>query len=60
MRYYANGFTYKIEQEKDGWFGIYRYHEFTNEYKPVIQAKTLEKAKEYCDLTEPCYNAQKL
>lgn len=53
MRYYANTFTYKIEQESDGWFSIYRYNENTSKYMPIIQAKDFEHAKSYCDMCEP-------
>lgn len=51
--YYANGFTYKLKQEDDGWWSIYRWHEFRQEYVPIIQAKNLQKAKEYCEFCEP-------
>ena len=53
MRYYANGFTFKLEQEKDGWWSIYRLNEFTGKYMPQLQAKDLEHAKSYCDMQEP-------
>lgn len=52
MHYYANGFNYKFEQEKDGWWSIYRLHEATMKYIPVIQAKDLAHAESYCDLCE--------
>ena len=38
MHYYANGFDYKFIQEKDGWWSIYRYHEYRGEYIPLLQA----------------------
>ena len=53
MRYYVNGFTFKLEQEKDGWWSIYRLNEFTGKYMPQLQAKDLEHAKSYCDMQEP-------
>lgn len=60
MIYYSNGFTYKITEGEDGWFSIYRYHEHAGEYKPMIQAKTLDKAKDYCNLIEPSFGMQRL
>jgi hypothetical protein len=52
MNYYANGFTYKLKQEDDNWWSIYRYNEDTGKYCPKIQAKDLEHAKSWCDLCE--------
>lgn len=51
--YYANGFTYKLKQEEDGWWSIYRYNKDTGMYNPVLQARDLEHAKTWCDLCEP-------
>ena len=51
--YSINGLDYKLIEEDDGWWSIYCYHIHRMEYVPVIQAKTLEKAKEYCDMREP-------
>jgi len=53
MRYYANGLTFKLEQERDGWWSIYRLHEYTGKYIPQLQARDLEHAKSYCDMIEP-------
>lgn len=53
IMYTSNKLNYKLVQEKDGWWSIYRQNKYSNEYEPIIQAKTLEKAKDYCDLTEP-------
>lgn len=53
MRYHANGLTFKLEQEKDGWWSIYKLHEYTGEYIPLRQARDLEHAKSYCDMIEP-------
>ena len=50
MHYYANGFNYKFIQEKDGWWSIYRYHEYRGEYIPLLQAKDLEHCKTYADM----------
>ena len=52
MCYYANGYTYKFIQEKDGWWSIYRYHEYRGEYIPLLQAKDLEHCKTYADMCE--------
>ena len=51
MYYYANGFNYKFEQEADGWWSIYRYHECRG-YIPLLQAKDLEHCKTYAELCE--------
>lgn len=51
--YYANKFSYRIVREDDGWYSIYRLNEFTGKYMPQLQAKTWEKATEFCDLCEP-------
>lgn len=53
MLYYANKFTYKLIEENDGWWSIYRFNEYTNKYMPMLQAKDLSHAKSYCDLCEP-------
>lgn len=53
MLYSVNNLDYKFVEENDGWWSIYRRNAYTDEYKPLIQAKTLEKAKEYCHFIEP-------
>ena len=45
--YSANGFDYKLVKEEDNWWSIYRWHEFRQDYIPIIQACNLEEAKEY-------------
>ena len=50
--YSANGFDYKLVKEEDNWWSIYRWHEFRQDYIPIIQACNLEKAKEYCYFCE--------
>ncbi|MBP3916616.1 hypothetical protein [Clostridium sp.] len=52
VRYSANGYDYKIVEETDGWWSIYRFHEFKGSFVPMIQAKTLEKAKNWCMMCE--------
>ncbi|WP_035293807.1 hypothetical protein [Clostridium sp. KNHs214] len=52
IRYYANGFTYKLEQENDNWWSIYKYNDDTGEYYPQLQAKDLKHAQSWCDLHE--------
>ena len=54
MHYYANGFNYKFEQEADGWWTIYRYHEYSGKYIPILQSKDLEHCKTYADMCEAC------
>ena len=53
MKYYANGLTFKLEQEEDGWWSIYRLNEYIGKYIPQLQAKDLEHAQNYCDMQEP-------
>lgn len=54
IEYYSiNGLDYKLIQENDGWWSIYRWHIHKHDYVPLLQAKTLEKAKEYCFKCEP-------
>lgn len=52
VRYSANGFDYKFIKEKDGWWSIYRYHNFRGEFLPLLQSKDLEHCKSYCELCE--------
>lgn len=49
MKYYANKIMYNIIEEKDGWFTIYEW----DSKIPIIQADTLQHAKDYCYLREP-------
>lgn len=50
MRYEINGNSFKIDQEEDGWLTVSRL--INNEYKEEIQAKTLDKALDYCNSIE--------
>lgn len=50
--YYANGYTYKFKKLDDGWYGIYRWNEIKQIYTPIIQAKTIEKAKTWCNFSD--------
>jgi hypothetical protein len=49
---YGNGATFKINQESDGWWSIYRVNNFTYELEPLIQAKDREHALSYIDMIE--------
>ena len=49
---YGHGATFKIKQEKDGWWSIYRVHDFTRELIPMIQAKDMNHALSYIDRLE--------
>ena len=61
IKYFANGYQYKFIQEHDGWWSIYRWHEFNREFMPIIQSKDLEHCKKYCDFCEiPNVSLQKL
>lgn len=52
MRYYANGITWELIEESDGWWSIYEIHPVTQQRIPKLQAKDLAHAKSYCYLTE--------
>ena len=49
---YGHGATFKIKQEQDGWWSIYREHDFTRELIPMIQAKDRNHALSYIDRLE--------
>lgn len=49
---YGHGATFKIKQEQDGWWSIYRVHDFTHELIPMIQAKDRNHALSYIDRFE--------
>ena len=49
---HGNGITYKIRQESDGWWSIYKEHDVTKELIPLIQAKDKEHALNYINLAE--------
>ncbi|MGN0476717.1 MAG: hypothetical protein ACI4HM_05180 [Ruminococcus sp.] len=49
---YGHGATFKINQEIDGWWNIYRVNEVTYELVPLIQAKDREHALSYIDMIE--------
>lgn len=49
---YGNGITFKIKQESDGWWSVYRVHDVTNELIPVIQARDKEHALSYIHFAE--------
>lgn len=49
---YGNGETFKIKQEEDGWWSVYRENEVTHELAPVIQAKDKAHALSYIHLSE--------
>jgi hypothetical protein len=51
--YHANGMTFRLIQEKDGWWSIYLRNAYTGQYKKQLQAKDREHAEIYCDLCEP-------
>lgn len=53
ISYYANGFTFRIVKEDDGWFSIYRLNEITGKYMQQLQSKDLAHAKTFCDFCEP-------
>ena len=49
---YGNGATFKIKEENDGWWSVYRENEETRELSPVIQAKDREHALSYISMLE--------
>ena len=49
---YGHGLTFKIKQENDGWWSVYRVNDVTFELQPVIQAKDREHALSYIELAE--------
>lgn len=49
---HGHGCTFKIHQEDDGWWSIYRVHDVTFELIPVIQAADKEHAMSYIDMIE--------
>lgn len=49
---YGHGATFKIKQESDGWWSIYRVNDFTYELEPLIQARDREHALSYIDMIE--------
>lgn len=49
---YGNGLTFKIKQEDDGWWSIYRVHDETFELIPLIQAADREHALFYIEMRE--------
>lgn len=51
MNYYANGISYEIIEESDGWFSIYEI--YMGRLFPLIQSSDIEHVKEYCNLREP-------
>lgn len=46
------GADYKIRQEQDGWWSVYRIHEFTHELISVIQASDKAHALSYISRCE--------
>lgn len=49
---YGHGATFKIKQESDGWWSVYRVNDVTQELIPKIQAKDREHALSYIDMIE--------
>lgn len=49
---YGHGATFKIKQESDGWWSIYRVNDETHELEPLIQAKDREHALSFIDMIE--------
>ena len=49
---YGNGATFKIKQENDGWWSVYRLNDVTYELDPIIQAKDREHALSYINMIE--------
>lgn len=47
-----NGIDYKFLTMYDDWIAIFEFNADTGEYKPLIQAKSLEHARSYCDRRE--------
>lgn len=50
--YYINGINWKIIQEKDSWYSIYKI--IDGKEIPIIQAKDLKHAEEYIYKREVC------
>lgn len=48
----GHGAIFKIKQEQDGWWSIYKVHPVTYELIPVIQAADREHALAYIDMIE--------
>lgn len=51
-RYYANRVCYELVTLIDGWIGIFEHNELTSEYYPLIQARDMNHAKDYCVMRE--------
>lgn len=51
-KFYANGIDYKFIREDDNWISIYKWDKLNFKWIPLIQAKNIEKAKNYCVLRE--------
>lgn len=48
----GHGLTFKIKQEDDGWWSIYRVDDDTLELIPLIQAADREHALSYIEMRE--------
>lgn len=49
-----NGVNYKLVEEQDSWISIYEINDGLPD-KPLIQARDIEHALEFCELREPIH-----